>query len=142
MRLFPRKFFLDKIYIPGKWLIFWYGCILAKIYCLQCPSIQRRSKLNALIGYVEMFHFNFLATSLTTGYWHSKLIFVNTNNIDGDFLWIFLFLLWFLFVFVRKFGVKLIKFFFIRSLLFFHCYFLMTVWILSIFFSIKLFLWS
>lgn len=75
IKLLPRKFFLDKIYIPGKWLIFWKGCILANISCLQWPSIQHMSKLKLLIGSVDMFHFSFFATSLTTGYWHSMIIF-------------------------------------------------------------------
>lgn len=50
IRLLPRKFFLDNIYIPGKWFIFWYGCILANIYCRQWPSIQHKSKFRLEMG--------------------------------------------------------------------------------------------
>ncbi len=108
IRLFPKKFFLDNISIPGKWFIFWYGCILANISCLQWPSIQHKSKFIFETGSVDMFHFNFFATNLTTGYWHSESINRGTWDIYSDFLRVLLLLGRFLFSLVIEFGVELV----------------------------------
>lgn len=47
IRFFPRLFFLDSTDIPGKWLIFWCGCILARVYGFTALSVQQISKFKS-----------------------------------------------------------------------------------------------
>lgn len=54
--------------VPGKWLIFWWGCILAKRSGLTWLSVQQRSKVRLVNGSVCRNHLFFLATCLTTAY--------------------------------------------------------------------------
>lgn len=86
-----------RIKVPGKWLIFWCDCILAKNSCLTWPSIQQMSKFKLLIGSATRFHLSFLATCLTTGYCVSENKKSNTSYIDYNFRFFGWLLLWVLF---------------------------------------------
>ena len=69
----PRKYGHPcvKCVLPGKWFIFWWGCILANSSFLTWLSVQQISKVRLVKGSVCMNHLFFLATCLTTAYWVS-----------------------------------------------------------------------
>ena len=63
-----KWFFLASVNIPGKWFIFYYGCIRPSYSGWTALSVQRTSQSLPSWAY-ESFHLKiFLQTNFTTGY--------------------------------------------------------------------------
>lgn len=72
MRPLPSKFFLARLYMPGKWFIFWWSSILVKVSGWTALSVQQTSQ-SIVSAVFCRFHPNSLLTFRTTEYWQSKM---------------------------------------------------------------------
>ncbi len=68
IKLRPKWFFLANENMPGKWLIFWLGCIYPRVSGWTALSVHITSQSVASASNCNFHLNNYLPTYLTTGY--------------------------------------------------------------------------